>query len=83
MYLGHSLSYGDTVVQDNFYKIKIVIKKLDCFGSNEPHNDAQQVVSRHVIAVHVKQLVSRLGFQPNNNLKTKTHGLIENHGFFY
>ena len=50
MYLGHSLSYGDTVVQDNFYKIKIVIKKLDCFGSNEPHNDAQQVVSRHVIA---------------------------------
>ena len=43
-------SLGDTTVQDNFLKIKIVIKKLDCFGSNEPHNDAQLVVSRNVIA---------------------------------
>ncbi len=65
MYLGHSLSYGDTVVQDNFYKIKIVIKKLDCFGSNEPHNDVQLVASRHVIALLGGRLIATYLFASN------------------
>ena len=59
-------SLGDTTVHDNFHKIKIVIKKLDCFGSNEPHNDAQLVVSRNVIAKAILHFTSLLVVIPTS-----------------
>ena len=50
-----------------FHRIKIVIKKLDCFGSNEPHNDAQLIVSRHVIAKAILHFTSLLVVIPTSS----------------
>ena len=62
-------SLHSTCGLNNFNK-KTVYNKLDCFGSNELHNDAQPVVLRYVIAKAISLKLSRLGFQLNNNLKT-------------
>ena len=59
-------SLGGTTVRDKFHKIKIVIIKLDCFGSNEPLNDAQQVVPRHVIAKAILHFTSLLVVIPTS-----------------